>query len=181
MSELVALFEDKAHEAFLRQVLRRVYGLRPPKVRYKRCTDCTGVERALPGEVQYLRAKRHQRSRALLVVIDADHLGVEGRKRRLDAVLTDSGMPARQPDERIAYVVPRLEAENWYIHFCCPARRPVDEASDYKADPDWRQLACDLGAAAREIARLWPEVLEGELPSITEGRREFARVTTAPR
>jgi hypothetical protein len=180
MSELVVLFEDNAHESLLRQVLSKAYGLKSPKVRYMRCTDCVGVEKSLPGEVQRLREKRHQRSRGLLVVIDVDRFGVDGRKRRLDAVLTESGLVARQQGGRIAYVVPRLEAENWYVHFCCPARRPVDEAHDYKSDGDWRRLEKNLGAAARELARAWGEALDEDLPSIADARREFTRVTALP-
>lgn len=176
MSELVALFEDSAHESLLRHLLRRVYGLDQRKVRYRRCVDCVGVERALVGEVRNLRSKNYQMSRALLVVIDADHLGVDGRKRRLDELLTDAGLEPRNASERIAYVVPRLEAENWYIHFCCPGRRPVREDLDFKQDKDWRRLKEDLGAAARQLAKTWRSPVPGEPPSIVDARREFARV-----
>ncbi|MBZ5714506.1 hypothetical protein [Nannocystis pusilla] len=177
MSELAVLFEDNEHESLLRQLLRRVYGLTPPKVRYRRCVDCVGVERALLEEIPFLRSKNFQTSRGLLVVIDADDFGVDGRKHRLDRILSEQGFAGRQNGERVAYVVPRLEAENWYVHFCCPSRRPVSEEQDFKRDPDWRRLAADLGAAARELARAWPQVLEHEPPSVRDARGELRRVT----
>ncbi|MCY1012839.1 hypothetical protein OV079_46350 [Nannocystis pusilla] len=176
MSELAVLFEDDAHESMLRQLLRRVYGLTPPRVRYRRCVDCNGVEKAVREEVQYLRSKNFQKDRALLVVIDADRFGVEGRKRRFDQLLEAAGLSGRQDGERIAYVVPRLEAENWYVHFCCPERRPVSEEQDFKGDTDWRRLEANLGAAARELARAWPRATKEELPSIRDARLELKRV-----
>jgi hypothetical protein len=177
MSEIVVLFEDAGHESLARQILQRCYGFTPRMVRYKRCVDCTGVERALPGEVQHFRSRNYQRGRALLVIIDADQYGVDGRKHRLDGILRSAGLSPRSDDERIAYVIPRLEAENWYIHFCCPERRPVDEDHDYKRDPDWKQLKDDLGAAARELARAWRSPEQHEPPSVQDARRELARMT----
>jgi hypothetical protein len=176
MSELIVLFEDSAHESLARQILTRCYGFTPAKVRYIRCTDCTGVERALPGEVQRLRTRNYQKGRALLIIIDADEYGVEGRKRRLDKILKDAGQNPRDTGERIAYVVPRLEAENWYLHFCCPGRRPIDEGNDYKRDPDWRRLNDDLGVAARDVARAWHAREEHEPPSVQDARLELARI-----
>lgn len=174
MSEIVVLFEDNAHESLLRQVMRRVYGCRPPRVRYERCTDCSGVERRLSSEVDLLHARRHQQSRRLLVTIDADQHGISGRVSRLDEIVARAN--AGERDERIAYVIPCLEAENWYVHFCCPSRRPIDEACDYKRDPDWRKLANDLGAAARNLARAWQQDPTSDPPSVRRTRREFARL-----
>jgi len=176
MSELVVLFEDHGHESFARQVIKRCYGYAPRMVRYLRCVDCTGVERALAGEVTRLRSRNFQRGRALLVLIDADAFGIDGRKERLDAMLRKAGMDPRRDDERIAYVVPRLEVENWYMHFCVPARRPTDENHDYKRDPDWRALADNLGAAARAVARAWRTPAALEPLSLQDARSELARL-----
>ena len=176
---VVALFEDAAHERLLRHLLRhllRRLGLGPRDVEYKRCGDCTAVERQLVAEVRGLREMNYQHDIGLLVVIDADALGREGRKRRLDALLRTAGLAERQAGERIAYVVPTLEAENWYVHFCCPAARPIDEAKDYKESPQWRALRGDLGAAGRQLAETWyPEVID-EPPSIHDARTELRRV-----
>ncbi len=113
----------------------------------------------------------------MLVIIDADQFGVEGRKHRLDGILRSAGLRPRSDGERIAYVIPRLEAENWYIHFCCPERRPVGEEHDYKRDPDWKHLKDDLGAAARKLARAWRSPEQHEPPSVQDARRELARMT----
>lgn len=176
MSDLIVLFEDAAHESLARQLLKRCYGWMPEKVRYVRCGDCTGVERALPGEVQRIRTRNYQKGRALLVIIDADEFGVDGRKRRLDQILQDAKLKPREAGERIAYVVPRLEAENWYIHFSCPGRRPIDEGHDYKHDRDWRRLRDDLGIAARSLAHAWDVADKLEPPSVQDARHEFARI-----
>lgn len=180
MSELVVLFEDAGHLSFARQVLKHCYGRTPRMVRYQPCVDCTGVERALPGEVQHFRSRNYQRGRALLVIIDADTYGVEGRKHRLDGILRSAGLDSRNDNERIAYVIPRLEVENWYIHFCCPEHRPIDEARDYKRDPGWKRLKDDLGSAARDLARAWLTPEQHEPPSVQDARRELARINASP-
>lgn len=175
MSEVVVLFEDDCHESFARRLLRIGYGYEPRTVRYRRCVDCTGVERAFLEEVEYLRSRNYQRGRALIVIIDADKYGVAGRKQRLAALLLAATMEPRDDAERIAYVVPRLEIENWYMHFCVPARRPIDEEQDYKHDSDWRALVKDLGAAAKTIAQGWAEPGPHAPPSLQDGRRELDR------
>lgn len=172
---VTALFEDSAHEYMLRSLLQRL-GLRPRDVDYQRCVDCTRVERRLVDEVRNLRSKNYQHNIGILVVIDADGYGHAGRKRRLDALLRDAGLEGRQSTDRIAYVVPTLEGENWFVYFCCPEARPIDEARDYKASPEWRALRDDLGSAARRLADAWFPAHEGEPSAVRDARIELKRV-----
>lgn len=172
---VVALFEDSAHEYLLRSLLRRL-GLPPHDVDYQRCVDCNRVERRLVDEVRSHRSKNYQHNLGILVMIDADAHGLAGRKRRLDGLLREAGLEGRRATERIAYVVPALEGENWYVHFCRPEARPIDEARDYKTSPEWRALRDDIGAAARRLADAWFPPGEDEPPSIRDARVELQRV-----
>ena len=118
----------------------------------------------------------YQHNIGILVMIDADALGRDGRKRRLDTLLREAQLAERQPGERIAYVVPTLESENWYVHFCCPEARPIDEARDYKESTEWRALRDDLGSAARQLAATWHPAALDEPSSIRDARSELRRV-----
>ncbi|MBL8755444.1 MAG: hypothetical protein JNK15_19240 [Planctomycetes bacterium] len=98
-----------------------------------------------------------------MTAIDADDRLVAERHRQLD----NSSGAAREPNERIAYVVPRRNIETW-IRFA--AGQAVDEVADYKArgqEPvDCRPLvtACTSGSA-----ELHP-------PSLRTARSELQRV-----
>lgn len=172
---LIVLFEDAAHEYLLRNLLRRL-NFSPHSVVYERCGDCTRVERRLVDEVRNIRRKNYQHNIGILVMIDADAYGREGRKRRLDELLRSAELAERQTSERIAYVVPSLESENWYVHFCCPEARPIDETRDYKTSQEWRTMLRDLGSAARKLADAWSPPLADEPPAIRDARKELQRV-----
>ncbi|MFS8071213.1 MAG: hypothetical protein ACMG6S_33000 [Byssovorax sp.] len=113
-----------------------------------------------------------------MVMIDADNKGLQGRvKELLDRIATDSSDGARAEGERIALVVPALEIENWYVHLCVPAARPIDETRDYKPTPEWRALEKDLGAAAKQAVDAWaPQPGRVDPPSLTAARAELGRV-----
>jgi hypothetical protein len=173
--QVVALFEDRAHEFLLRSLLRRL-GFSPHDVDYQRCEDCNRVERRFVDEVRSLRSKNYQHNIGILVMIDADAYGHAGRKRRLDGLLREAGLAERRATDRIAYVVPALEGENWYVHFCCPESRPIDETRDYKPSPEWRALRDDIGGAAGRLAAAWFPSLEDEPAAIRDARVELQRV-----
>lgn len=174
---LIALFEDSAHEYLLRSLLKHLrFG--PRDVEYVRCVDCTRLERRFVDEVRSRRSKNYQQNYGILVMIDADAYGHVGRKRRLDELLREAGLAERQVTDRIAYIVPALEGENWYVHFCCPAARPIDEQRDYKTSPEWRALRDDLGASARQLANAWTLALDDEPSALRDARVELQRVRT---
>ena len=173
---VVVLFEDQAQECFLRHLAKRL-GLRP--LRFENCQNNVGVLQRLGREVDALRERSFQKNLGLVVVIDADDKGLQGRVAELLARLeADAGAGGRGDAERIALVVPAREIENWYVHLCVPAARPIDETHDYKPTPEWRTLAKDLGGAAKQAVAAWaPEVGRLDPPSLSAAREEVARVS----
>lgn len=173
---VVVLYEDNEHHSFLRRLVH-VLGLKP--VRFERCVDSSGVLRALAREVDVLRQRKHQKNLGLVVCIDADKEGLDGRVAELNRRILDlTHDGARTEGERIALVVPALEIENWYVHLCVPAARPVDERRDYKLSPEWRDLAKDIHTSSRRAVEAWePSANVTDLPSIAAARIELRRVS----
>lgn len=170
---VVVLFEDAAHRSFLTRLVDHL-GLRP--VRFVLCVDCNGVMRQFAAELAAMRPMmRFQPNLALLVCIDADEHGHAGRLRQLEACIAANG-GARTAHDRIACLVPALEIENWYVHLCVPAARPIDESRDYKPSPEWRALAKDLGRAAKDAARAWPSQPHQDPPALAAARVELKRL-----
>jgi hypothetical protein len=171
----VILFEDQAQETFLRRLVKSM-GLRPE--RYENCRNNVGVLQRLGLEVDALRERNFQKNVCLVVMIDADNKGLQGRLNELlDRIAKDASSGARKDGERIALVVPAWEIETWYVHLCVPAARPIDETKDYKPTPEWRELVKDLGAAAKRAVEAWaPEPGRTDPPSLTAARAELGRV-----
>jgi len=171
----VVLYEDEPHGKFVRQLTRKL-GLRP-----ERLEPCGGSGLLLDRFVVELKAMRHkmkyQRNLGLMVVVDADNASITPRIQELTGRLLTSETGGQRGDtERIAYVVPALEIENWYIHLCVPEARPVDEGKDYKREPVWRELEKDLASAARQAVSAWGRVEQEEPASLTAARRELERL-----
>ncbi|WP_437785726.1 hypothetical protein [Sorangium sp. So ce1097] len=173
---LVVLYEDRVHDSFLRRFFKKHPG--HGRVRFEKCVDSSGVLKRLGAEVDALRSQKHPRNLGLVVVIDADEKGLTRRLDELTArVDADTRGGARSPDERIAFVVPALEIETWYVHLCAPSARPVDETRDYKTSPAWRELERDLGAASRRAVDAWPPAPDRQdPPSLSAAREELKRV-----
>ena len=161
--------------------------LRLEQPTYLRCGNSTGVLREVSRQVNALRERKHQKNLWLIVVIDADNngqegrlkeLGREGRVRELEALVkTATADGARGAAERISFVVPAYAIETWYVHLCCPEARPVDETRDYKATLEWRHLEKDLGAAARRAAQAWrSEPQRADPDSLKAAHTEIERV-----
>jgi hypothetical protein len=162
-------------ECFLRHLTRRL-ALRP--VRFENCHNNAGVLQRLGREVDALRERSFQKDLGLVVMIDADDKGTAGRVAELlRRIETDATGGTRRDGERLAFLVPAREIENWYVHLCVPSARPIDEARDYKPAPEWRALAADVGAAARQAVAAWgPEAGRVDPPSLEAARSELTRV-----
>lgn len=173
---IVVLYEDEPHGKFVRHLTSKL-GLRP-----ERLEPCGGCVSVLDRFVQELKAMRHrmkyQHNLGLMVVIDADNASLVPRLRELEDRLLNSGTGGpRGVTERIAYLVPALEIENWYVHLCLPAERPVDEGKDYKPEPAWKGLEKNLGAAARQAVDAWVRADKKEEPaSLAAARLELKRL-----
>ena len=173
---LVVLYEDEQHGKFVRQLTREL------KLRPERLERCGGSGDLLERFVQELKAMRHkmkyQHNLGLMVVVDADKASITPRLQELERRLlaSDTGGP-RGGTERIAYIVPAWEIENWYVHLCVPQARPVDEGKDYKPEPVWKELEKSLGASARQAVDAWEPADEGREPaSLTDARQELKRL-----
>jgi hypothetical protein len=121
---------------------------------------------------------KYQHNLGLLVVVDADDASIMPRIQELTRRLlaSDTGGP-RGETERIAYLVPAWEIENWYVHLCVPEAHPVDEGKDYKPEPVWKELEKNLGAAARQAVDAWDRADGGREPaSLSAARLELARL-----
>ncbi|MBZ4330212.1 hypothetical protein [Corallococcus sp. AS-1-12] len=171
---IVVVYEDEPHGKFVRQLTRKL-GLRP-----ERLEPCGGCVNVLDRFVVELKAMRHrmkyQHNLGLMVVIDADKASIAPRIRELEERLRDTGGP-RGATERIAYIVPALEIENWYVHLCVPAERPVDEGKDYKPERVWKDLEKDLAATASQAVDAWVRADKKDEPaSLTAARLELDRL-----
>lgn len=171
----VVLFEDQDQECFLRHLTKRLH-LRP--LRFQNCKNNAGVLQRLGEEVDGLRERSYQKNLGLVVMIDADNQGLQGRVAELlGRIAKDARDGARRDQERIALVVPAWEIENWYVHLCVPAARPIDETKDYKPTPEWRELAKYIGAAAKQAVEAWaPESGRVDPLSLTAARAELSRL-----
>lgn len=173
---VVVLYEDEQHSKLVRQLTRKL-GLRPEY--FVRCGGCGDVIRRFEQELLAMRPRMSfQKNLGLLVVIDADDRTVTPRLKQLEAVVaaSNTGGP-RGPAERIAYLIPALEIENWYVHLCVPAARPIDEGHDYKPDAVWRELAKELGKAAKAAVDAWdPQPNREDPASLVTARQELTRL-----
>jgi hypothetical protein len=95
----------------------------------------------------------------------------------LARIEADASAGRRTEDDRIALFVPAWEIENWYVHLCVPAARPIDEGRDYNRTPEWTRLKKDLSAAAKQAVAAWgPEAGRDDPPSLSAARGELERV-----
>lgn len=172
---VVVLFEDEAHSQFVRHLLRKL-GVRD--VRQQRCGGCTEVLEHFVSELRATRPRMaYQRNLALMVVVDADAATIQARVAQLNERLEEDARGRRGDEERIAFVIPALEIENWYVHLCVPSARRVDDGKDYKPEAVWRDLARDLAGAARTAVAAWdPEQGRTDPDSLVAARLELARL-----
>lgn len=171
----MVLYEDEVHDSFVRRLVEHL-GLRP--TRFERCVDSTGVLSRVAAEVGALRSQKHQANLGLVVVIDADKDGFEGRLREIEKRVAVAVGGPRTDDERIAYVIPAREIETWYVHFCCPEARPVDENRDYKeGSTEWRELRKNLGATTQRAIKGWSQRVPAEPIALAAARKDLERLT----
>src|SRR4051794_17766877 len=109
-ARLILLFEDRQHRAFLHSLVKGLgFDGRVIRELPKAAAKEGGagyVLKTYPAEVGELRRKRkHQPALRLVVMIDADVSGVEGRLNELDKILEGDQQAKRQPDEGIIILV----------------------------------------------------------------------------
>lgn len=132
--QVVLLVEGRDDERFLRACLESLSRVRHvDRVLFPPPGSGSGeqyVREQFPAEVSAWR--RSHVAEALIVMTDADTLGVEQRRRMLERELQGAGETPRADDERIVLLVPRRNLETWVAHLNGAV---VDEGEDYKPRP----------------------------------------------
>lgn len=116
--QLVLLCEDKQHEAFCRRFLNAA-GWETRAMRVEKAPDGRGAGDRFV-RLQFPRELRAHRSRpvnqAVVVMVDGNSVGVEGRVRELDRACRDADVAERRADEAVAVFAPTWNIETWLAY-----------------------------------------------------------------
>lgn len=121
-AEIVLVCEDQQQETFVRRFLKRYLGyearelsrrLRVEKAQAGRGAADQHVLERFPREVAAYRRQAAKRQTRLLVMIDGDRIGVEGRKHRFDGACREKKIEPRKDTEQIVVLVPTWNIETW--------------------------------------------------------------------
>ena len=115
----VILCEDLQAQVVLWRLFKRKWGGRFPRVRVLPLPAGKGcgsqyVRGRYADEVHAQRASSV--AQVLVVHIDGDDVGLQGRTSELAAQLQAAGKAARGASEPIAHVIPCWETETWILH-----------------------------------------------------------------
>lgn len=128
----VILCEDRQQEVFARTFLEAV-GITPFRILIGPPGKGAGeqyVRKNYPQNVQTFRSKfPAQPNTCLVVMTDSDVLETIQRLEILDKELQQSGLPKREPKERIGIFIPKRNIETW-IHFLMG--ETVNEEDEYQ-------------------------------------------------
>lgn len=170
------LCEDEEQELLFRPILERLFRQRPRVAPRRPNGGFTFVLARLAHEAKYLK-QRPKEAVALLVVIDGDQAGFQGRRQELHERLHTEGFDVKKLD-RIAICVPSRNVETWELWLC--GFRDLDEHTDYKA-----KRQSELKNVRRsQLLEAWFAPLSDEqrqmeaeiLPALASGRAEIDRL-----
>jgi hypothetical protein len=113
----------------------------------------------------------------LLVVVDGDQVGFQGRLAEIRNALREAGIEDEEPD-RIAICIPTRNVETWALWLCGVS--DLEEQTDYK----WRyRQEFKPGLGRHDLVEAWlttpPERRQAEarhLPALAHGRAEVERL-----
>lgn len=170
---IVAIVEDRQLERFVRRALE-AFGFDRNTVRvredYPRGGAGSGkqyVGDKYREEMVTFRRKSRENT-GLILGTEADEQTVDERRQVLDA----QAMPARGPDERVVYWIPKRHVETWGLHL---TGHPADEDADYHnkgKSIDWRAA----GQGFREEYMEFKTGTTSVLPSLNEAYTETRRL-----
>lgn len=143
--EAVLLCEDEQSACFARRFLK-AFGYSSWQIREEKPPAGKGsgeqwVREHLPLE---LRAMRDAQSKSLIVITDADAMGVRARIESLKKKCEEEGVDWRKPDEALLLVIPARNIETWLAYL---RGNDVDEETTYpkyKAEADCRDQVLEL-------------------------------------
>jgi hypothetical protein len=169
------LCEDREQERFFRPILERHFSRIRVEAR-KAHGGASFVLQNLKRLAQYIR-RNHQEAVALLVVIDGDSTGREGR---LEEIRAAAGLTGAAWEEHIGRCIPSRSVETWEMWLC--GRHEVDETTSYKEafhrEVERRQMSSRQAVEAWFL-HLTPEeqkIEEDKLPALFHGRKEVDRL-----
>ena len=172
------LCEDKQQQVFARHFLMSFWGAKIRDIRFCALPDGKGSGEQYVRD-SYLREVRTHRSKfpylsslRSIVMVDADRLSVEERRRQFDEALEAAGFEKRGNEERIAIFVPKRNIETW-IHYL--QGKSVDENTAYSKLPNKGDCKADV---ARLAETLCPDagLSEDAPPSLQAACPELARL-----
>ncbi len=143
-SEIVVLAEDAMHQSFIRQYLYRL-GYTIHQIRFEIGGGEQWVLRQYAKEVGEFRWRSAKAATSLVIVIDADVVGVIFRHQQLGNALKETDLFPRSHDERIIHLIPNRNIETWIL---CLNGEKVDESSNFKK---W----ADLGPRVKPAAEMF--------------------------
>ena len=116
--QLVLLCEDRQHEAFARRFLSSM-GWETRAMRVEKAPGGRGAGEQFVRERFPLELRVHRTrpvSQALVVLMDGDREGPQGRLQRLDLACREAGVRERAAEERVAVFIPTGNIETWLAY-----------------------------------------------------------------
>jgi hypothetical protein len=119
VSKAVLLCEDQGHERLVIAFLKQCGVHSPGRILIRRVAsrlraggNVGWVMDEFPKELRAFRQRQTRAETLLIVVIDADDVSIDDRRRELNDRATRAGLAACFPDE-IALIVPKRHVETW--------------------------------------------------------------------
>ncbi len=172
-TEVVVLCEDLQQEVFCRKFLTTC-GINRHRIRYRRSPSGSAeqfVRKQYPKEVRaFRRSCAHKANVALVVMVDADVLTVDERRRQLSSALADTGEEPRRNNERIGVFVPKRNIETWIRYIEGESVNEVDTYSKLDNQSECKQ-------AVECLVRIRGQSLPADAPpSLTSSCSELSRI-----
>lgn len=147
-SEIILLCEDSPQERLAREYLKKCGAKDLEHVIRPRVGG--GFTRVLDQFPQELRACRTRHAKTLLIVIiDADQLSVEKRRKQLLERAKAAGLDDPGSNEPVSILVPKRNIETWLKALLGSV---VNEEDDYK---NWKKLSKDDYRTAASVLFDW--------------------------
>jgi hypothetical protein len=172
----IILCEDLQLRCFIRRfLLKRGWNAR--QIREVALPDgggagVTWVKEKLPDELKAYRSRSCHAETALIVGCDADDETVPGRIQSLRDACDEVGVPFRQANERIVFVIPKRNIETWLAYLRAESVNEVAAYRKYAYESDCR----DQVAALDEMCAHQSLEPEPAPPSLLLACAEFNRL-----
>ncbi len=152
MSQAILLCEDRPQASLVRLYMERCgLSTKAPSLLQIIASErvhggnVVWVLREFPRQLDACR-KRHTRAKTLLILVaDADDLGVDGRQRDLSRALQGANVEPMASSDPAVVLIPKRHVETWIR---ATTGQPTNETDDYKPDEPGK---AEIRAAAQVI------------------------------